>query len=355
MIASIAIVGIAVHLVARQWHPRRLFLFDMDRELTGSDRARIHRVMGVNLAVTLGCIAAVLFTDDEPVLVLASAVGPFVPITWMLAEFVLAVRTRRRKMTSVPFRVPPGDAPPLVSYLSAPLQVGNAAVVVLPTGLFVWLLSILPADIPVHYGISGQPDRWSSPHELWFFLGILVFDWVILWFVAWAVAKERWALPEKDAERYALLQWNRRALIVRLCEVMFIFVNGSMAIIWLSAAAGALPSHRWLVNAGVVSGITLMSIGVILPLILYLPRLVKVQAQIKEISGTNVLGTREEHWRWGGLVYYAPDDPAILVPKKLGIGQTFNFARPVVWVILAAILILPIAISVGAMLLAAAK
>ena len=41
MVASVAVMAVAVHLVARIWHPQRLFLFDVGRDLTDRDRARI--------------------------------------------------------------------------------------------------------------------------------------------------------------------------------------------------------------------------------------------------------------------------------------------------------------------------
>ena len=37
------------------------------------------------------------------------------------------------------------------------------------------------------------PDK--TPDKLWFFLGVLLFDLAMIWLVAVAVVKERWALP----------------------------------------------------------------------------------------------------------------------------------------------------------------
>jgi uncharacterized membrane protein len=52
--------------------------------------------------------------------------------------------------------------------------------------------------------------------------------------------------------------------------------------------------------------------------------------------------TRNEGWR--GLFYVNPSDPRVIVPKRWGIGWTFNFARPVAWVILTALLLGPLLI-----------
>jgi uncharacterized membrane protein len=55
---------------------------------------------------------------------------------------------------------------------------------------------------------------------------------------------------------------------------------------------------------------------------------------------------------WNGVFYFNPDDPALLVPKRFGIGYTLNFGNPWSWVVLALILVaalLPVAFGVGAL------
>jgi Family of unknown function (DUF5808)/Domain of unknown function (DUF1648) len=48
-------------------------------------------------------------------------------------------------------------------------------------------------------------------------------------------------------------------------------------------------------------------------------------------------------WR-GGLIYADASDPRLIVPKRWGLGWTFNFARPVAWVLLAVLLLFPLGI-----------
>ncbi|MCY9663094.1 DUF5808 domain-containing protein [Paenibacillus chondroitinus] len=38
-----------------------------------------------------------------------------------------------------------------------------------------------------------------------------------------------------------------------------------------------------------------------------------------------------------GIFYYNPDNKSIFVPKRLGLGWTINFARPISWIIIFAI------------------
>jgi uncharacterized membrane protein len=45
----------------------------------------------------------------------------------------------------------------------------------------------------------------------------------------------------------------------------------------------------------------------------------------------------------GGLFYVNAADPRLVVPKRFGYGWTFNFARPLAWVLLAVLLLFPLA------------
>ncbi|HEY1334449.1 MAG TPA: DUF5808 domain-containing protein [Myxococcaceae bacterium] len=56
---------------------------------------------------------------------------------------------------------------------------------------------------------------------------------------------------------------------------------------------------------------------------------------------------------WRGLFYVNPSDPRLVVPKRSGLGWTFNFARPVAWVVFALLLLGPLFL-VAAMFLRAA-
>jgi hypothetical protein len=53
---------------------------------------------------------------------------------------------------------------------------------------------------------------------------------------------------------------------------------------------------------------------------------------------------------WKGIFYSNPDDPALFVPKRFGIGYTLNFGNPWSWVVVALILAmvaLPLGLSIA--------
>jgi uncharacterized membrane protein len=60
-------------------------------------------------------------------------------------------------------------------------------------------------------------------------------------------------------------------------------------------------------------------------------------------------GTPDRYWK-AGIFYVNPGDPAVFVEKRFGIGYTVNFGRPAAWVILGAVLLIPLVAGVLARL-----
>lgn len=345
---SMALVGLCIHLVARVQSERRLFFVALDRELTAEDRARSRLVVLVNAGVTLIGVVGSFVTSSVLALVVITCVLPFIPITHLLVEIVRLRRREEHKPVPAKYSVPLDEPPGIWSYISPPLHIAQLALLGGGSALFMWLRSRLPDVAPMHWNMRGEVDAWGDPSALWVFAGLLVFDVLIVWFVAWSAAQERWALPPNDKERYVELQRKRRSLIVRLVEVLMLGVNLGMVVLWLGIANAMRPGHEGAVMTAIVAGVVIMSIGTILPLALFLGRMTAVQDQIREIAGTDALGTREAGWRYGGLIYYCPEDPALFVPKRVGMGQTINFARGGAWLFIGALVVVPLVITVVA-------
>ena len=67
---------------------------------------------------------------------------------------------------------------------------------------------------------------------------------------------------------------------------------------------------------------------------------VGVGLMIRDLKGNGLGPIETRHYRWG-LFYVNPDDPAIWVPKPLGLGWTLNFAHGSSWLIMG-LLLLPL-------------
>ncbi len=342
---SIAITGLCVYLVAVQRAPRRLFLIDLGRDLTHLDRARARRVLTINVGFVLAGIAGVFGVGHDNVRLAIAILCQLIPVIALVVESIAAARTVERPMSPVIAGDELAEPPPVWDFLSAPLQAVNVAVIAGGIAAFAWLLERLPQEVPVHWNLAGEIDRWASPSTHWGLLGIVIFDTLLMWGVIAMIARERWVLPVTDRERYVELQHRRRIQMARLMEWMITGINVAFVVMWLLMAASGLPDLGFLAGTGIVAMLLLMAAAIIGPLIVYLPRMMMVAQGIREIAGTEVLGTHDDGWRWSGFIYYAPNDPAVIVPKKIGIGQTFNLARPAAWMFLAAAIGLPLVLT----------
>jgi Family of unknown function (DUF5808) len=68
------------------------------------------------------------------------------------------------------------------------------------------------------------------------------------------------------------------------------------------------------------------------------------------LLGLGRTGQRPPDAAWKGSLYSNPNDPALLVPKRFGIGYTLNFGNPWSWAVLAFVLLM---VAVPFILLAA--
>jgi uncharacterized membrane protein len=79
--------------------------------------------------------------------------------------------------------------------------------------------------------------------------------------------------------------------------------------------------------------------------------LVAVSVSVLALRAPRRQPTSDRFWR-GWIFYVNPDDPALFVPKRFGIGYTINFAHPWSSVALAVILLLAVVpITVAALVL----
>jgi uncharacterized membrane protein len=343
LVMTVAIVALCVHLVAT---PERGLGLSGGGDGGDDGRRRARRVRYVNAITTLAALVVALVAGSDPARVLAVMVLPLVPVAWLMVE---AARVRPNDTVPARYAVPLTAPPPGRRYVSSALQLANAALVALACAAFALVASRLPERIPVHWDRYGRVNRWGRPGELWLFAMIMALFVVLPWFVAFGVARERWALPPDAANEAAPLQLRRRTLIVRLVESISVGVNASLAVGWLAAAIGALPGRANVVGVGVLASVAIAGVSVVGSIAVLSRPLTRVHEALRVLGGSPALGTRSDGWKWNGLVYYSPDDPAVFVPKRRGVGQSLNFARPSAWLFVAAVLVLPLVILATAM------
>lgn len=179
----------------------------------------------------------------------------------------------------------------------------------------------LPDPLPTHFGLDGRPNGWTPKDAApWLMFGFPAVIWVLLAVIG------TWMAP-KDIERAAL---QRRIMApMRGLTVLALLVLMSLVV--------TIPIHGQTVfwpTSGVFFGLLFLGIGLMVRLgYLHAPEDVK------------------RLWKWG-MFYVNPEDPRLWVPKRLSIGWTLNFARPLAWVVMGLLLLLPL-IPLGIVLLMA--
>ncbi|GCE17698.1 DUF1648 domain-containing protein [Dictyobacter kobayashii] len=185
----------------------------------------------------------------------------------------------------------------------------------------------LPAMIPTHFGADGQPNQWTDKAvALWTLPLPALLVTALLYGLAYYLPHTRQQLdpanPEADLERqHALRQGTSRLLLVIAITTNFIFLFTALL------EFGLLPQSSSVVVLPVVIAITLL---VIAGVIVYLTRLVasKNQSQSPRPDTDKKFVARDDDRYWiGGLFYYNPDDPALWVEKRMGLGWTINFGN----------------------------
>lgn len=202
---------------------------------------------------------------------------------------------------------------PAVPWLAVTLALGVAAVVI-----GVLRLDALPDPYPVHFGPAGDPDRFTDRS-----LGSVLMPAVVGQLTALAVFATPLLVRGTGIQR----------LVAPLAAMGFV-IGGGISLIsiaqYVSEDAVPPPWTFWALLAAIV----VTTVWVVV---------VSVRAD-REAPGDRT------GWKWGGLVYADPDNPDVFVPKRVGVGITINFARPMGWLLMALVLLPGILVVIGVMM-----
>ena len=209
------------------------------------------------------------------------------------------------------------------------VQVGPFAIL-FATGVFLhfhW--DEIPARVPVHWGIDGQPNGWSSRTPIGVYgpllLGALISG--CMWLSAHTLLRSA-RIVDRARPLLVLHDFAHRVGLFLLVIEFFLAV--------VFSSVGLLP----FTGATAVVIVVILMLPAVFVLIVWLN---KGRANPIETSGlTNAEaagdGTPDECWKFG-MLYFNPDDAALWVEKRAGIGYTMNFAHVSAWVIMALILL----------------
>lgn len=220
--------------------------------------------------------------------------------------------------------------------------------IIIASALYLWLRwEAIPARFPSHWGVGGKVDGWTTRTPLAIGLPLLfaaLFDAFLIGFMAIMKSQTRHIYSSEEALK--LEAKARRAgdfIAMGGCYFLTILLCGGT--VWLPFRADPSAFPVPFVLYSVLGGLTLL---VFLGLAALRISNYRDQARKAALASgeavAQVIGDRTEdrYWKWGGLVYSNPNDPAVWVEKRIGIGWTTNMARWQSWVWLALfIIVLP--------------
>ena len=185
--------------------------------------------------------------------------------------------------------------------------------------------------MPVHWNFSGVADGWEqkSLGGVFFLPALGLYLQVFFLMLKHDLAHARMTLPGEHTveflrgkERYLMTNIKLTDL-VRIAVALLFFII-SLLIISTTVSDLKLLSRPafvavWIIGAMMLSGMCY-----------FIWRMKRINDKLKAKFGESYVqrSVDEEHWRQGGLAYYNPEDPALVVEKLVGFGYTLNLAHP---------------------------
>jgi|GEM_PF-201675 len=198
----------------------------------------------------------------------------------------------------------------------------------------------LPDPLPIHWGGDGAADGfaaksvWSAFGPVLIGLGIVAFMFALSFLIrvspARRVASDG---PELAARRTRAQQSLAGGMLAQLSLVLALEMSALAIISWLA------PGEAWLMITNIIALLVLLVIVIGVYVVRY-QRAMSVPNPIEAASagtpGSATHPTRasrpdapddDRFWK-AGFLYVNRQDPALLVPKRFGVGWTINLGHP---------------------------
>ena len=195
-----------------------------------------------------------------------------------------------------------------------------------------------PDPVPTHFNGKGVADAWSPKSPGTFLTGpVMQLFLLVVFAFAWiSIRRSKQQIdpthPEASAEQ------NRR---FRYAWSAFVLASGN-AMCWMFAMIPlsmlALMPPSWFLIVTVAVSFAVISASVLLS-IRYGQGGSRLSPLPAREAGRVINRNDDRHWKLG-VFYVNPEDPALFLEKRFGIGWTMNFGRPMAWVVVGALVLL---------------
>ncbi len=193
----------------------------------------------------------------------------------------------------------------------------------------------IPQRFPVHWGIDGRPNGWSTRTAGGVYGPLMIGAATIALLVVMIWGIVRWT------RRVHVTGTAAEADVARERRYLQLLLFSEYVIAAILSWTALLPLRP----LGQQSPSPFVPLGMLVALFLVLLLIVvRTPAVPAPAEGGRPVGDRTEDRYWkAGVFYVNPQDPALLVEKRFGVGYTINLGHWIAWLILAAIIALPLA------------
>jgi uncharacterized membrane protein len=288
-------------------------------------------VLGLVLSAVLGFAAPTVGIIVPVLLVSVLGMGSYV----VSREAIARAKREGGWYEDVPVRL---AANVTAARVSAPIPFGwyLAATVLLAiaAGIGVAVYPALPDPLPIHWDLNGvangfaQKSVWSAFGVVLVGLGVVALLFALSFLVRVArprrMASDSPALATRRAE---VQQHLLGGLLGQITLITSALLAGLTIAGWLAPTSGFLPIVSIVLFLGLLAlAIAAYFVGYRRAMV---PRTEASGSAAPQHPTTSAVDAPDDDHYWkGGLVYVNRRDPALLVPKRFGVGWTINLGHP---------------------------
>ncbi len=182
----------------------------------------------------------------------------------------------------------------------------------------------MPAQIAIHYGFSG-PDAWTAK-TVGSVIGSVMTNVLTSSIILFCVLFTRRAPASVRGNPEAAPEVFRYRKLMILALIFTGLFSQAVFLLLMVANFVAVPA-------------LLMNLMMLLVIILLVALFYIYFRFVRRKKPRGKILDDDARWIFG-MFYYNPSDPAVFVEKRVGIGYTVNFARPVSWVFILGVIAL---------------
>ena len=216
----------------------------------------------------------------------------------------------------------------LSDYTNMVVEILLLFLLVAPILLLIFFYPQLPDQIPVHWNVAMQPDRWLTksagvvallPFTAFWSQGLILF-------IKISVLRAKMPLPAQHTAQYLAVKEQSIKMTMRFFDGMRLLLAVLFGCISLVIIFSSLPALKPLERLSALVIWACVPVF-ILGLIYFVVRARRLNDQLTALAGNSMPSADDDRGWYGSLFYYNPRDPALFVQKQIGIGYTLNFAH----------------------------